>query len=64
MLGIEYSKNSKCYKNIKITTHKNYVKKGKVRVMSIFQTGLTLFKLAINSLRYIRIPFNFILYDL
>ena len=63
ILGADYCKNSKCYKNVKITTHKNYKNKGKVRVMSLFNTGLTLFKLAFNSLKYIRIPYNMILYD-
>ena len=47
-----------------IETHKKYKKKGKIRVMSLFQTGLTLFKQAINSFKYIRIPFRFILYDI
>ncbi len=64
ILGCDYSKNSKCYKNTKIETHKTYKNKGKVRVMSLFQTGLTLFKLAINSFKYIRIPMRFILYDI
>ena len=63
ILGADYSKNTKCYKNVKITTHKkiNGVKK---RVMSLFNTGLTLFHLAFNSLRYIRLPFSFMLYDI
>lgn len=64
ILGIEYSKNTKCYKNVKIETHKKYRKKGKIRVLSLFQTGLTLFKIAVNSLKYIRLPVNFILYDI
>ena len=63
ILGIEYSKNNSCYKNVKIETHKKYIIKGKKRIMSLFQTGLTLFKLAINSLKYIRLPIKFILYD-
>lgn len=63
ILGADYCKNSKCYKTVKITTHKNYENKGKVRVMSLFNTGLTLFKLAFNSLKYIRIPYKMILYD-
>lgn len=51
----------KCvFKNIKIATHKYYKTKGKVRVMSLFNVGLTLFKLAVNSLKYIRIPFYMI----
>ena len=64
ILGCDYSKNTKCYKHIKIETHKTYKNKGKIRVMSLFQTGLTLFKLAINSYKYIRIPMRFILYDI
>ena len=64
ILGCEYSKNTKTYKNTKIETHKNYKDKGKIRVMSLFQTGLTLFKLAINSFKYIYIPIRFILYDI
>ena len=66
ILGADFSKNSKCYKNIKITTHKNYNidgKKIKRRVMSLFNVGLTLFKLAFDSLVYIRIPVTFKLYD-
>lgn len=64
IIGTDYSKNTKCYKNVKITTHKTYKNKGKVRVISLFNTGLTLFKLAFNSLKYIRIPFKMILYDI
>ena len=62
LFGADYSKNSNCYKNIKLTTHKKF-KTGIKRVMSLFNIGLTLFKLAFNSPKYIRIPFNFILYD-
>ena len=63
ILGAEYSKNKKCYKNVKITTHKN-MKDGKpTRILSLFNTGLTLFKRAFNSSVYIRIPFRLILYD-
>lgn len=64
ILGTDYSKNTKCYKSEKIVTHKNYKNKGKVRVMSLFRTGLTLFHRAFNSLKYIRLPFTFILYDI
>ncbi len=63
ILGTEYSKNTRCYKNINIQTHKNYKEKGKVRIMSLFNIGLTLFKSALNSLTYIMIPIRFILYD-
>ena len=67
ILGIDYSKNTKCYKKIKIETHKIYSidgKKIKKRVMSLFNVGLTLFKLAFNSSIYIRIPVSFKLYDI
>lgn len=66
ILGADYSKNTKCYKKVKITTHKHFIQNGvriKKRVMSLFNTGLTLFHLAFNSSRYIRLPFSFILYD-
>ena len=63
ILGADYSKNTKCYKSEKLTTHKksNNIK---FRVMSLFNVGLTLFKRAYNSIKYIRIPFNFMLYDI
>ena len=67
IIGTDYCKNSKCYKINKIETHKVYNindKKIKKRVMSLFNTGLTLFKRAFNSIVYIRIPFTFILYDI
>ena len=63
ILGADYTKNSKCYKNEKIETHKVYKDKGKIRVMSLFKTGLTLFHRALNSCKYIRLPISFILYD-
>ena len=63
ILGADYSKNTKCYKNEKIVTHK-IIKGIKRRVMSLFNVGLTLFKRAYNSLKYIRIPFSFKLYDI
>lgn len=62
ILGADYIKNSKCYKNVKITTH-TFSKGKKIRVLSLFNTGLTLFHMAFNSSRYIRLPFSFILYD-
>ena len=67
ILGADYSKNTRCYKNIHLETHKTYNidgKKIKKRVMSLFNTGLTLFKLAFNSSIYIRIPLSFQLYDI
>ncbi len=67
ILGIDYSKNTRCYRKVKIETHKTYIidgKKIKKRMMSLFNIGLTLFKLAFNSLNYIRIPLSFKLYDI
>ena len=67
ILGSDFTKNSNCYKNIKITTHKIYLINGnriKKRVISLFNTGLTLFKVAFNSYHYIRLPFTFKLYDI
>ncbi len=64
ILGSDYSKNTRCYRKEKITTHKTYANGKKVRVMSLFQTGLTLFNRAFNSLKYIRLPFSFTLYDI
>lgn len=64
ILGTDFSKNSRCYTKTKITTHKVYKGNIKKRVLSLFNTGLTLFKLAFNSPIYIRLPFNFILYDI
>ena len=63
ILGADYSKNTRCYRNVKIETHKNY-NGTKKRVISIFNTGLILFKRAFNSLKYIRIPFTLKLYDI
>ena len=63
ILGCDYTKNSKIYKNTKIETHKTY-NGVKQRVVSLFNTGLILFKRAFNSMVYIRIPFNLILYDI
>lgn len=64
IIGADYSKNTKCYKSERITTHKKYSNGKKVRVMSLFKVGLTLFHRAFNSLKYIRLPFKFILYDI
>lgn len=62
ILGLEYSKNTNCYKNIKIDAVRNY-KNGKKRILSLFKTGLSLFHRAFNSTNYVRLPFRFILYD-
>ena len=62
ILGSDYAKNTKCYKKNKIDTHTTINGK-KVRIMSLFNTGLTLFNMAYNSCVYIRIPHKLILYD-
>lgn len=61
--GASFTKNTKIYKNIKIETHKTFGNK-KIRIMSLFNTGLTLFNIAFNSKRYINFPIRFILYDI
>lgn len=61
--GASFTKNTKMYKDIKIETHKIHKNK-KVRIMSLFNTGLTLFNIAFNSSRYVNFPIRFILYDI
>ena len=63
IIGADFSTNTRCYRFVKITTHKTINGK-KTRIMSLFNIGLTLFNRAHNSLKYIRIPFNFKLYDI
>lgn len=63
IFGGDYTKNSSIYKNTKLTTHK-VINGSRKRVMSLFNVGLTLFKRAFNSPKYLRIPFSFTLYDL
>lgn len=62
LFGADFTKNTKVYKNVKLVTHK-IINGIKTRVMSLFNIGLTLFKRAFNSKIYIRIPYNFTLYD-
>lgn len=62
ILGADFAKNTKSYTNVKISTHTNFHGK-KIRIMSLFKTGLTLFQIAFNSQKYIRLPFHFTLYD-
>lgn len=63
IIGADYCKNTKCYKNVKFETHK--IRNGKqIRVISLFKLGMLLIKRAFNSPVYIRIPYNFILYDI
>ena len=61
--GADYSKNIICYKNEKIKTHEQHGK-SKIRKISLFNIGLTLFNRAFNSSKKIRIPYHFILYDI
>ena len=61
LLGTEYSKNTRTYKYAKIRTHSN---KGNIRLISLFETGLKLFNIAFESLKYIYLPIRFILYDI
>ena len=63
IIGSDYTKNSNCYKKVKMTTHKKLKNGYKQRIMSLFNVGLTLFNIAFNSSRYIRIPYSLILYD-
>ena len=49
---------------VNIVTHTKDNRGVLKRVVSLFNTGLTLFKKAFNSSIYIRIPFRFILYDI
>lgn len=61
--GAYYTKNSNSiYNNFKLETHKMINNKRK-RVLSLFNIGLTLLKVAFNSLIYVKIPYNMILYD-
>lgn len=62
-VGTYYTRHKgKYYKDVKIR-YFSIVKGKHRRRMSIFQVGYTLFKLARDSLRYIKIPFNFVLTD-
>lgn len=62
ILGSDFAKNTKCYKIIRIDCVRKY-KNGAKRIMSLFKTGLALFNIAFNSIKYIRLPYNFKLYD-
>lgn len=63
LFGADYTKNSRCYKKINLTTHKKFKDSSRKRVMSLFNIDLILFKRVFNSYFYIRVPYNFILYD-
>lgn len=63
ILGTDYSKNTRSYKHTKIKTHTK-VRGIKVKIKSLFNTGLTLFHRAFESLKYVKLSFKFILYDI
>ena len=63
ILGTDYSKNTRSYKHTKIKTHTK-VRGIKVRIKSLFNTGLTLFHRAFESLKYVKLSFKFILNDI
>lgn len=63
ILGSDYSKNPRCYKHTKIKTNTK-VRGIKIRTKSLFNTGLTLFHRAFESLKYVKLSFKFILYDI
>lgn len=63
VLGCDYTKNNKCYRNLKIESTKKYKNGGLRRVISLFKIGLLLFNKAFNSSFYVRFPNRFILYD-
>lgn len=62
-VGTYYTRHkNSLYKGVKIRYYST-VKGKHFRKMSIFRVGHTLFNLARDSLRYIKIPFNFVLTD-
>lgn len=62
-LGTDISKNSNCYKNLGLTITRKSKTNNTYRVISRFRAGLILFKIAIDCIRYIRLPITFTLYD-
>ena len=63
ILGIDYSKNQRCYKKIKIRTTKK-VKGKRVRIYSYFRVGLTIVEFVLDSIYHQFNLFNrLILYD-
>ena len=63
ILGSDYSKNTRSYKHTKIKTNIT-VRRIKIRTKSLFNTGLTLFHRAFELLKYAKLSFKFILYDI
>ena len=62
ILESDYAENTRSYKHTKIKTHIT-VRGIKTRTLSLFNTGLTLFHRAFESLKYVRLSFRLILYD-
>ena len=62
ILGTDYAKNTRSYKNTKIRTHIT-VRGIKTRTLSLFNTSLNLYHRAFESSKYVRLSFQFILYD-
>lgn len=63
-LGTEVSKNSKCYKSLGFKTTRITHQRKRIRLTSLFKTGVRLFSLAFSSIKYYRLPFTFKLYDM
>lgn len=63
IMGSDYSENTRSYKHTKIKTHTK-VRGIKIRTKSLFNTGLTLFHRAFELLKYAKLSFKFILYDI
>ena len=62
LIGTDYSTHSTSYPNCRFETHKT--RNGRLtRVVSLFKIGMTIMKRAFNSPVYIKIPYNFKLYD-
>lgn len=55
ILETDFAKNTKSYTKVKTSTHTNYHRR-KIRIISLFQ-------IAFNFQKYIRLPFHFTLYD-
>ena len=63
ILGSDYSENIRSYKHTKIKTHIT-IRRIKIRTKSLFNTALTLFHRDFGLLKYVKLSFKFILYDI
>lgn len=64
IIGVDYSKNKNHFNNhfkLKISKKNGSARK---RILSLFNTGLTLFRMAFNSYTYFNLKCTFILYDI